>query len=68
MYGDETVFVLRNILLVQLVLAAAVPESTLRLHRALLKLWQGLKAPVRLQKKQVKKNRFWEIDMTKFEP
>jgi hypothetical protein len=70
MFGDEIFIGIRNILFMHLMILATVPERTVRLHHELVKIWKTLKTPI-LPKKTgpVKKgSKFWEIDMTKFEP
>lgn len=71
MHADIVTMILRNLLLVQLlaILAHAghMPIGQQELH----KIWKTLKTPL-LPKRPAKTNhtsdRFWEIDMTKFEP
>lgn len=66
---DDLSLVMRNILFVQLMLLATTPEFTLRLRHELVRLWRTLRAPVAVKKAgPAKKSKFWEIDMTKFEP
>jgi hypothetical protein len=70
MFAPETSFVIRNILLLQLLTLVVVPDSDLQVHQKLLKIWKSLNTPI-LPKKpadKAKKEKFWEIDMTKFEP
>jgi len=62
---------LRNILLFQFLVAFSIAGDSPRLHQELLKIWKTLNTPL-LQKKPGKPNhksgKFWEIDMTDFEP
>jgi hypothetical protein len=47
-----------------------VPGYAFQVHQKLLRIWKSLNTPV-LPKKptgKAKKEKFWEIDMTKFEP
>ena len=70
MFTPETSIVIRNILLLQLLTLVIVPSYALQIHHKLLKIWKSLNTPA-LPKKptgKAKKERFWEIDMTKFEP
>lgn len=60
---------IRNILLVQLFLLVMVPEHAFAVRRELQRLWRSIHAPFRQKKEPEKKrSKFWEIDMTKFEP
>jgi hypothetical protein len=70
MFAPETSIVIRNILLLQFLTLIVVPGYALQIHQKLLKIWKSLNTPM-LPKKptgKAKKERFWEIDMTKFEP
>ena len=61
---------IRNILLVQMLMIAMVPGYALQVHRELVKIWKTLKTPI-LPKRagpSKKSSKFWEIDLTKFEP
>jgi|GEM_PF-3822296 len=62
---------LRNILLFQLLVALALAGNVPVVQQELLKIWNRLNTPL-LPKKSSrtnhKSNKFWEIDMTKFEP
>jgi hypothetical protein len=62
---------LRNVLLVQLLTALTLAGNSPRLQQELLRIWKTLKTPL-LRKKPNKPNhksgKFWEIDMTDFEP
>ena len=71
MHTDAIVIALRNILLVQLLTALALAGNFPRLQQELLRIWKTHNAPL-LWKKPAKPNhksgKFWEIDMTDFEP
>ncbi len=70
MFEFETGIGIRNILLVQMLMVVLVPGYALQVRRELVKIWKTLKTPI-LQKKtsSLKKGgKFWEIDLTKFEP
>ncbi len=70
MWRDEMMFSIRNILLLQLLTLVAAPDYAFQARRRLLKIWKSLNAPMFPKKPigQKKRERFWEIDMTKFEP
>jgi len=62
---------LRNMLLIQLLLVLAFAGNTAVVHKELLRIWKTLKVPFiapRPNRTNHKSNKFWEIDMTKFEP
>ncbi len=62
---------LRNILLFQLLVVLAFAGNAPVIHQELLRIWKTLKAPflhIRSTRTNHKSNKFWEIDMTKFEP
>jgi hypothetical protein len=62
---------LRNILLFQLMVALAFAENAPVVHQALFRIWKRLRAPfllIKSNKTNHASNKFWEIDMTKFEP
>jgi hypothetical protein len=70
MFEFKTVIGIRNILLVQMLMIVLVPGYVLQVCRELVKIWKTLKTPI-LPKKgdSLKKGgKFWEIDLTKFEP
>ena len=71
MHVDFISGIIRNILLFQFLAALALAGDTPAAQRELHRIWKTLNTPL-LQKKQAKtnhkSNRFWEIDMTKFEP
>lgn len=65
----ELLIGIRNVLLVQIVLILAAPRYALAVQRELLKIWTSIKAPFLVRKEtREKRNRFREIDMTKFVP
>jgi hypothetical protein len=70
MSAPETSIVIRNILLLHLLTLVVVPGYAFQVHQNLLKIWKSLNTPILLKKTtdKAKKERFWEIDMTKFEP
>jgi hypothetical protein len=60
---------IRNILLVQLMVIVLVPGHVALVRHELLKIWKRINEPLFFNKERgEKKNKFWEIDMTKFEP
>ena len=66
----ELALALRNILLLQFLVILLLPEhAAVAVHRRLLRVWRSLHAPFHEKKHPLRKgSRFWEIDMTKFEP
>ena len=71
MHPDGLMIALRNILLVQLLMALTFAGNAPRLQQELLRIWKALKAPLlwkRPHKPNHKSGKFWEIDMTNFEP
>lgn len=71
MQPDAIMIALRNILLIQLLMALTLAGNSPRLQQELLRIWKTFKSPF-LWKKPNKPNhksgKFWEIDMTDFEP
>jgi hypothetical protein len=69
MVPHELTIGIRNILLMQLMIIAALPGHLFLFRRELVRIWRSINAPF-LQKKETRRkgSRFWEIDMTKFEP
>lgn len=60
---------LRNALLLQfLVILMLSDHAAVAVHRHLRKAWRRVQAPLLAKRKPRKANRFWQIDMTKFEP
>jgi hypothetical protein len=68
MCDDEIVFSIRNILLLQLVVSATIPEKTAQLRHDLVRMWKTLAARLVVNWSNSPVKKFWEIDMTKFEP
>ena len=71
MHVDPMSLNLRNILVFQLLIVFTLAMNPPVVQRELLKIWKTLNTPL-LQKKPTKPNhrsgKFWEIDMTNFEP
>jgi hypothetical protein len=69
MVPHEFTLGMRNILLVQFLLIAALPGHASLFRLQLIRIWRTINAPF-LQKRKTRRkgSRFWEIDMTKFEP
>ena len=71
MHPDAAFMVIRNILLVHVLTALTIRCNDRLFEQALLRLWKTLNRPL-LPKKTGKTNhqsgKFWEIDMTNFEP
>ena len=65
-----TSMLIRNILLLQLLTIFLVPDYAFQVHQKMLKIVRLLDTPVLTKKpsRKIKKEKFWEIDMTKFEP
>ncbi len=62
---------LRNIFLVQLVVVLTLAGNESMVQQELLKIWRMLNTPLLPKKPSEtnhKSNKFWEIDLTKFEP
>jgi hypothetical protein len=70
MFDLDLALALRNVLLLQFLITLLLPEhAAVVVHRHLVKAWRSLHAPFLVKKHPPKKgSRFWEIDMTKFEP
>ncbi len=70
MSDNEISFGIRNILLLQLLTLVVAKDAVSQLCQRLLKFWKSLKTPLLSRKPphQRKKEKFWEVDMTKFEP
>jgi hypothetical protein len=70
MLDPDLTLALRNVLLLQFLVILLLPEhAAVAVHRHLLRAWRSLHAPFLEKKHRLKKgSRFWEIDMTKFEP
>ena len=69
MFTHDAAIAIRNILLVQLMVIVLVPGHVALFRYELLKIWKRINEPLSFNKETSrKKNKFWEIDMTKFEP
>jgi len=68
MSAQETSMVIRNILLLQLLTFVVIPDYAFQIHKKLLKIWKTLNAQLLPRNPKAKKEKFWEIDMTKLEP
>jgi len=70
MSDSEISFSMRNILLLQLLTFVVVKDSAFQMCHKLLKVWKSLKDLLLAWKPsgQGKREKFWEVDMTKFEP
>lgn len=70
MFEFKTGIGIRNLLLAQMLMIVLVPGYALQVRQELAKLWKTLKTPVLPKKadRLKKAGRFWEIDLTKFEP
>jgi hypothetical protein len=71
MHIETLTITLRNILLLQLLTALTIASKAPLIHRELLRIWRWFKTPLLLLKSHKTNHRshkFWEIDMTKFEP
>ena len=70
MYDLDLILALRTVLLLQFLIILMLPEhAAAAVQRHVLTAWRSLHAPFLGKKHQPRKgSRFWEIDMTKFEP
>ncbi len=68
MFEHDFMLGVRNILLVNLLAVAMAPDATQRLHRRLIRKWKALRERISIMLSSPRRNKFWEIDMTKFEP
>jgi hypothetical protein len=71
MHADIFMIILRNMLLVQILAILTRAADMPVIQHELLKIWRTLNTPLlpkRPEKPNHKSGRFWEIDMTKFEP
>jgi hypothetical protein len=66
----EVYFSMRNILLLQLLTLVVARDSACLVRQKLSRIWKSFTALLRSKKPAAggKKGKFWEIDMTKFEP
>ncbi len=70
MSESEISFSIRNVLLLQLLTLVVVRDSAFQLFQKLSRTWKSLKALLLAWKPsgRVNRGKFWEIDLTKFEP
>ena len=70
MFAHEVTIGIRNILLIQLLVIVLVPGCAFQVHQGLMKIWKTLNTPLLPEKPAdpKKREKFWEIDMTRFEP
>ena len=71
MHVDIISVTLRNILFFQLMMVLVLAGNAPLVQQELLKIWKTLNTPLfpkRSGGTNHKSNKFWEIDMTKFEP
>ena len=70
MSGDALMIFIRNILLMHLAIVLTASVRPVLVHHYLLKLLSALKTKLSRKKSGAmeKRGKFWEIDMTKFEP
>ncbi len=68
MFTPETAILLRNILLLQLLTIAIVPDYAFGIQKKIAKLWKSITTPLNHRTIPNKRGKFWEIDMSKFEP
>ncbi len=69
MHELDIALAFRNALLLQFLVMLLLPEQVVvAVHRHLQKAWKWIQAPLREKKPPRKGSRFWEVDMTKFEP
>lgn len=67
MIPHEILVSIRNIMLMQLVLVLAA-QSAIGARRELARFRRSILAPFLREKEPTRKESFWEIDMTRFEP
>ncbi len=67
MFASNLAIGLRNILLVQLFVVLLAPGYAVQVHLELLKIWRTLRTAFVIRRPRPR-SRFWEIDMTQFEP
>ncbi len=70
MSESEITFSIRNVLVLQLLTLVVARNSAFQLYQKLLRTWKSLKGLLLARKPSGRENKgkFWEIDMTKFEP
>ena len=66
----EVTFSMRNILLLQLLTFVVARDSACLVRQKLSRIWKSFTTRLHSKKPATgaKKEKFWEIDMTKFEP
>lgn len=67
----DAILALRNLLLLQLLISLTLAGNSPKLQQELLRIWKTLNAPLNWMKPAKpnhKSGKFWEIDMTDFEP
>ena len=71
MHSELITLAFRNMLLCQLLLVSVLFSAMPAAQQELLKIWKSLNTPLlrkKIARTNHKSNKFWEIDMTKFEP
>lgn len=69
MFSHDLIIGIRNIMLVQLGMIVMMPGHLLLVRQKLIRIWKSINAPFHQKRETPKKrSKFWEIDMTKFEP
>lgn len=71
MHDQLLVIFLRNLLVATLFMVAVMSPNTHLVRQELQRIWKTIKTPLlqlRITRTNHKSNKFWEIDMTKFEP
>ncbi len=59
---------IRNVLLVHLLVVVLAPDYALQVQQELSKIWKTVRTVLIIRRSRPQRSRFWEIDMTKFEP
>ncbi len=59
---------MRNVLLVHLLVVVLTPGCALQAHQELSRIWRTVRTALVIRRSRPRQSRFWEIDMTKFEP
>ncbi len=68
MFEADLTIVMRNMLLAQVLVMFMVPGHALLVHQELLRIWKSIHTSGRKKEITKKRNKFFEIDFTKFEP
>ncbi len=69
MHDIDIALAARNIVFLECLLILMLPDHAVAsAHRNLRKAWRSIQVPRVWMKPNKKGSRFWEIDMTKFEP